>query len=151
MEKSMSGQRIWILAADGARARIVVDPGSVIGDEFVFIAERRKIREAIDSPAGRSFASVGRRRSRIEARNDPVREDEHEFACMLAGVLEEKRRQGLFDWLVIVAAARMLGELRQALSRELRTMVEAEIAKDLTRLPLADIRGAVESYRNADS
>ncbi len=147
----MSGQRIWILAADGARARIVVDPGSVIGDEFVFIAERRKIREAIDSPAGRSFASVGRRRSRIEARNDPVREDEHEFACMLAGVLEEKRRQGLFDWLVIVAAARMLGELRQALSRELRTMVEAEIAKDLTRLPLADIRGAVESYRNADS
>jgi len=147
----MSGQRIWILAADGARARIVVDPGSVIGDEFVFIAERRKIREAIDSPAGRSFASVGRRRSRIEARSDPVREDEHEFACMLAGVLEEKRRQGLFDWLVIVAAARMLGELRQALSRELRTMVEAEIAKDLTRLPLADIRGAVESYRNADS
>jgi protein required for attachment to host cells len=151
MEKSMSGQRIWILAADGARARIVVDPGSVIGDEFVFIAERRKIREAIDSPAGRSFASVGRRRSRIEARSDPVREDEHEFACMLAGVLEEKRRQGLFDRLVIVAAARMLGELRQALSRELRTMVEAEIAKDLTRLPVADIRGAVESYRNADS
>ena len=147
----MSGQRIWILAADGARARIVVDPGSVIGDEFVFIAERRKIREAIDSPAGRSFASVGRQRSRIEARNDPVREDEHEFACMLAGVLEEKRRQGLFDRLVIVAAARMLGELRQALSRELRTMVEAEIAKDLTRLPVADIRGAVESYRNADS
>jgi protein required for attachment to host cells len=30
-------------------------------------------------------------------------------------------------------------------------MVEAEIAKDLTRLPVADIRGAVESYRKADS
>jgi protein required for attachment to host cells len=143
----MHRPRTWILAADGARARIVVDPGVAIGDEYVFIAERRKIREAIDDPVGRSFASVGRRRSRMETQSDPVREDEHEFAGMLAGVLEEKRRQGNFDRLVIVAGARMLGELRRTLSSQVLTMVEFEVQKDLTRLPIAKLRKAVAQHR----
>jgi protein required for attachment to host cells len=143
----MQRPRVWILAADGARARIVVQPGAASGDEYVFIAERRKLREAIESPVGRSFASVGKRRSRMETQSDPVREDEHEFAVMLAGVLEEKRREGMFDRLVVVAGDRMLGELRRTLSAPVQSMIEFEVRKDLTRQPIAKIRKAVAEYR----
>jgi protein required for attachment to host cells len=85
----------------------------------------------------------------METQSDPVREDEHEFASMLAGVLEEKRREGMFDRLVVVAGARMMGELRRALSSQVQAMIAFEVRKDLTRLPIAKLRKAVAEHREA--
>jgi len=73
----MRRPRTWFLVADGSRARPVFESGNeATGSEPVYRAERRRMREAISGLPGRSYASVGRLRSAMEAHSDPVREDE---------------------------------------------------------------------------
>lgn len=98
--------------------------------------------ELSDKP-GRSFASEGSRRSSMEYRSDPVRDDERAFASLLTQVLDSHRRAGDFDRLAVVAAPRMLGDLRHAFTNALRSVTIREVARDLTRMPSAELREAL--------
>ncbi|MGN6585157.1 MAG: host attachment protein [Rhizobiaceae bacterium] len=84
--------------------------------------------------AGSSFASEGTRRSAMEYRSDPVREEERAFARRIARLLEERCLEDDFDRLVLFAAPRMLGDLRDAMTESVRKFIIAEIDKDLTKL-----------------
>lgn len=141
------GPRVWILVADGARARILRDaiPPAEAGkeSELVFRSEQRHLRDIMTDKPGRSFASTGRRSSAMEYRSDPVREDDRAFALTLAEVLDSHRRAGDFDRLVVAAAPQMLGDLRQAFSDSLRRATAAEIAKDFIKLPAKDLRAVI--------
>ena len=52
-----------------------------------------------------------------------------EFARRIAMLLEEGRRVGEFDRLVVMAPPAFLGLLREALPQSLRSIVVAEVAK----------------------
>jgi len=152
----MKPPRIWVLVADGSRARIVRNPAQNTRDrlperietaesneDIVFEAEHKPLREIMSDKPGRSFASEGARRSAMVYHSDPVRNQEKEFASTLIATLEERRQAGEFDRLVVVAPPRMLGLIRQQLPDALRDVVTGEIAKDYTKLGWKQLRGAI--------
>ena len=148
----MKPQKIWVLVADGARARIlrdVVPAGKTRAgrEDLVFRSEQRQLREIMADKPGRSFASTGTRRSAMEYNSDPVREDDRAFAATLAEVLDAHRVAGDFDQLVVAAAPQMLGDLRQAFPANLRRATIAEVAKDFTKLPAHELRGAIANLK----
>lgn len=62
------------------------------------------------------------------------------FIQKLAAWLDTAEREQVFDRLVLVAAPRALGDLREALSKNVFSRVAAEVDKDLTKLPEAEIK-----------
>ncbi|MEX0627924.1 MAG: host attachment protein [Cucumibacter sp.] len=138
----------WILIADGARARVLENTGPGKGlrevEGFEFADARLRARDIMADRAGRSFASVGHSRSAMESPTDPVDKREADFARSLAVMLEKQRRVGAFDRLILVAAPNALGDLRASLTPRVRAIVYAELSKDLTKVPNAEMAKHLE-------
>jgi len=139
----MKATRTWILIADGARARILQNGGPGKGLHAlaggVFRGEHASTHAIMSDRTGRTFSSTGPARSAIEAHSDPHRELKRSFAHRLADALADGWRKRAYDRLIIVAAPSALGDLRAALSQEVRAKVTAEVAKDLTKTPDAAV------------
>jgi protein required for attachment to host cells len=88
---------------------------------------------------GRTFDSAGHGRHAMEPPTDPKRVEQHAFFTEVAERLEAAARGGKFDRLVLVAEPRALGELRRLLAPAVAAKVSAELDKDLTHLPPAEI------------
>lgn len=95
-------------------------------------------QQGTDRP-GRAFQSVGSARSAME-QTDWHDIEEKKFAQEIAERLGRMVRDGKVDKLIIAAPPRTLGELRQALSEQVKARVIAEIDKDFTRHPVPDIQ-----------
>jgi protein required for attachment to host cells len=145
---SMKATRTWILIADGARARILENDGPGKGLHevagMVFQGDHSSTHEIMSDREGRSHTSVGPGRSAIEAHSDPHRELKKKFAHQLADTLAHGLQQKAYDRLVIVAAPSALGDLRAALSDQVRAKVTGEIAKDLTKTPDREVAGHLQ-------
>ena len=75
----------------------------------------------------------------MEPKTDPVEHRETEFVKSLAGMLDRQQQQGDFDRLVIAAAPIALGDIRKAISPAVKKTIVAELNKDLTNLPTAQL------------
>jgi protein required for attachment to host cells len=152
-ETSMKPTRTWVLIADGARARILQNDGPGKGlhevEGCVFHSDHAATHEIMSDREGRSHSSVGPGRSAIEAHSDPHRELKKKFAHQLAAVLASKLREKAYDRLVIVAAPSALGDLRAALSDQVRAKVTGEVAKDLTKTPDGEVAGHLKDVFSA--
>ncbi len=146
----------WALIADGARARILVNNGPVHGDEhhgplaatqhewtaidgLVFEGDHSATRDLVTDRQGRSFSSMGSRRSAIEAKTDPHRDQKTKFANHLAEILAERLQAGAYHRLIVAAPPATLGDLRSAISDKVRATIVAEFANDLTKIPNHEI------------
>jgi protein required for attachment to host cells len=145
----MKQPRTWILLADGAQARIIrqlkAEPES--GERQADLAyefEKDSLRAIMSDRPGRSFSSHDARRSAMEYRSDPVREQQKVFAGLLIADLEKRLQVGEFDRLAVIAEPRMLGLIRERLAKPLRDVVIAQIDKDLNRLPHAELVDAID-------
>ncbi|MCS6762081.1 MAG: host attachment protein [Candidatus Devosia symbiotica] len=133
----------WVLIADGAQARVLENTGpgkglqQVKGLDWAITPMQAQDIQA-DKP-GRSFASNGSGRSTIEPKTDPVGYRETEFVKSLAASMDRKLLDGAFDRLVIIAAPLALGDIRKAISPSVKKTVLAELDKDLTNLPTAQL------------
>jgi protein required for attachment to host cells len=133
----------WILVADGARARILMNEGPGKG-----------LRPAVDGefthelPPTRDLGSD--RPGRLQARGQSARDaitphvDWHQFEKTkfgkeMAKLLDDAVDRNAFDRLVLVAPPRMLGDLRAALAPKTRALVQGELDKDLTHVPLHEL------------
>jgi protein required for attachment to host cells len=120
----------WILVADGSRANLFSRHSD---------GQLEKL-EGWDNPEGRLAGSESQTDDLGSARpgssmtppTDPKRHSQEVFARQLAAVLKE-RCTG-FTRLLVVAAPKFLGDLRQQLDESVRKKVAAEFAKDLTQL-----------------
>ena len=123
--------RIWIVVADGVRALIFRKAGK----DMERIAEARPGYSAAThaDKGGASFHGY-------DVRSEKYHHGEGAFIHNLAAWLDEAERAKAFDRLVLVAAPRALGDLREALSKEVCLRVSAEKAKDLTELSEGEIR-----------
>ena len=130
----------WVLIADGAQARILENTGPGKGLKAVegldWAIEPLQAQDINSDKPGRSHTSVGR--SGVES-NDPVAQRETEFVKSLAAMLDRKLQQGAFDRLVVAAAPIALGDLRKAISPAVKKTIVAELNKDLTNLPTAQL------------
>ena len=135
----MSKPITWVLVADGSRARLFVrqpsDASLSPALDQELIGTNLPSREIGSDRPGRTFDSGGQGRHAKEPPTDPARHAQAEFAREIALLLDDKRKAHAFDRIVVVAAPRFLGELRSMMPQQLRDLVAAEIAKDLTKSP----------------
>jgi protein required for attachment to host cells len=131
-----------ILIGDGHKALFLRNRGS--GGRVDLVVERILERDnpptreqGTDRP-GRSIGSVGVPRSAMEE-SDWHHLGKERFAHELAEALYRHAHANLFERLVIVAPPRILGSLRKAFHAEVVDRIVAEIPKELTAHPLAEI------------
>ncbi len=126
--------RIWIVVADQRIARIFRKNGDgleLIGEALPTKTERKKGMP--DNSMGRVISLGGSPRHKLTPHLEPGRHDAQIFAHDLSVWLENAVRNDLFDRLVLVAAPKTLGDLRQRLSKSVQSRVTAEVNKELTK------------------
>ncbi|MDF0597499.1 host attachment family protein [Psychromarinibacter halotolerans] len=129
----------WVLIADGEKALFLrndldeenLDLNVVRIEEQDNPSDRE---QSANRPGRMQDTGVGQR----SALDDT---DWHElakerFADDLADILYKQAHKGRFDEIVICAAPKTLGEIRDKLHKEVASKVIAEIPKDLTNHPL---------------
>jgi protein required for attachment to host cells len=128
----------WVLIADGAQARVLENTGPGKGLKQVeglqWSNEPLRAKDIVsDRPGG------GATGGSMAPRVDPVEQREEEFVKNLAVILDKHHQQGSFDRLIIAAAPIALGDIRKAISPAVKKTVVAELNKDLTNLPTAQL------------
>ena len=131
--------RIWIVVADGARARFFVqsDDGKklVAARQVDMVApeSRGHARDLKSDKPGRGYASSGAKaRHAFEPAHDPHKLEKHKFSAALAEALDGACERREFDQIVLVAPRRSLGELRGLMTVRVQRCIAKEVAKDLT-------------------
>ena len=139
----MKPTKTWVLIADGARARVLLNEGPGHGlhaiDGLIFHGDHSATHDIVSDREGRSFSSHGAGRSAIESHSDPHRELKRKFAHELADMLARSLEQNAYDRLIIVAPPGALGDLRAAVSDHVRAKVVSEVAHDLTKIPNGEV------------
>ena len=135
----MKASKLWLLIADGGRARVLSNSGPGRGvvavPGLVFSADLPLSHDIGADRPGRSFESSGKTRHAMEPHSDPHQQLKHTFVAGLVDMLEKNLEQGKFDRLVIAAPQSVLGMIRPAISDRLRDVIAAEVDKDLTKVP----------------
>lgn len=126
----------WIVAAGSGRARIFESSGRngplvEIEDLVAPHAGRREQDDRADAP-GRSYDRFGGGRHAMQPATSTREADRKRFAGEIADALENARREKRFDRLYIVAEPALVGLLRRSLDKATRSLVAAEISRNLT-------------------
>lgn len=141
----MKPTRSWIVVADGAKARIFENHGPGKGlsarpeDEMHQALPPSRDIDA-DRP-GRSHDRMGPGRHAMEPPTDAHREEKRRFADLLAQHLNAAALNGVYDRLILVAAPKTLGDLRQSLDKQAAAKLDGELPKDLTQVPDHELPG----------
>jgi protein required for attachment to host cells len=136
--------RIRIVVADQAEA-IFYDTPSLQAQpkEVAHISDplaHQHDRDFSSDRPGRSYESVGGQRHAIEREDDPRQREAVKFAKRISRRLDEARRKGEYDELIVVAGPPFLGLMRKEMSRPTRERVVHEIRKDLVHSPVESLR-----------
>jgi len=135
----------WVVVADGSQARIfsrqsAQDPLSE-KESFDNSVARLKASEILTDQAGRSMQSFGGgARSGMELQTDPAELEEDRFAHRLAEHLGKAAHLNEFQSLVLIAAPRFLGSLRQEITPLVKTKIVGEMPKNLKAMGAAEIQ-----------
>jgi protein required for attachment to host cells len=144
-------RRTWFVIADATQAKIFaqahanerwvgVDQGTFRSPDTSHHARDL----GTDRPA-RSIESIGKARHAIEPKSDARRLAAARFAKDIARFVEQKAADKSYDRLVVAAPPHMLSDLRKAFGRQAKALLVAEVDKDLTKVPLQDLPGHLES------
>jgi protein required for attachment to host cells len=148
----MKAIRTWIVVADGARARFLVNEGPGKGLREALPEESGAppppTRDLGTDRPGRVFESADSSRHAMEPRVDWHRFEKQRFARSVAQVIDRGATERAFDRLVLIAPPRTLGDLRAVLGHASREAVHGEVAKDLTKVPVHDLPGHLEDILN---
>lgn len=137
----------WYAVADGGRARIVQKRARQ-GDrqeafdtlhELVSADLHRATHELGTERPGRTHESATSGRHAVQPRQDLHRAEKQNFVHEVAALLNEASQRDEFDALVLVAPAHALSDLRQALDEPTQRKITAQLQKDLTKVPNADL------------
>lgn len=134
----------WIVIADGAQARILENHGP--GKGLVPLPAKalhkisRPTRDIDTDRPGRGYNPGGQHHA-MDSQSDPHREEKRRLADLLAEHLNAAALEQSYDRLILVAPAKTLGDLRQALSKEASARIDGELTKDLTKIPDHDLPG----------
>jgi len=132
----------WVFVGDGQKALFLINEG----DEKFPNLRRLSVLESPDPPSreqgsdapGRAYLSFGRIRSSVEE-TDWHELQKERFAAAIAGRINRAALSGEFTQIVIVAPAKILGDLRREFTKETGGKIIAELSKDLTNHTIAEI------------
>ncbi len=132
----------FVLVGDGRKALFLRNEGDEtfvnLRTERVLTGDDSATHELGSDRPGRTFQSVGARRSAVE-QTDWHEIEEQRFAHDVAAALLRLVRERKVKALIIVAPPRTLAELRRVLHSEVKNCIVAELDKDLTKHPIDDI------------
>jgi protein required for attachment to host cells len=132
----------WVVVCDGAKALVLENTGGRMRPNLqtreVFDQPDAKSSELGTDKPGRSFNSVGSARSAVE-QVDWHEQEEQRFLKRLAEHLDRAVLAGETRSLIVAAPPRALGVLRGAFTAHVRQAVEAEVEKDLVKMPVEQI------------
>ena len=74
-------------------------------------------------------------------KEEPKETEAKAFAQRVADELEQNLNENVYDELVLIAAPKFLGMLRDAISSQVRDTVTDEIGKDFTKMSSHDLEG----------
>ena len=133
----------WILVADGSRARIL---SHRTGErhfaqvrDFDAPDARKHARDLTSDLPGRSLESANAAHHAMEPRSDPHEQAEHAFLAGLAAEFGRAALSAAVDRVVVAAPPRAMAVLRKELDPRLRGKIAAELTKDLTKTPIAEL------------
>lgn len=126
-------EKIWILVADSAHARILATTARTAMPTEVTRLEhpesRLKESELVSDQPGRSREPRAQGHAMKEA--SATAQEESVFAGEIVRTLDKARQEGRFNSLVLVASPHFLGVLRQKLNGPLEKSVIQSIDKNL--------------------
>ncbi len=132
---------IRVLVLDGTRMVLLVNDGNSEAPNLRVIEHRHFTnppnREIRDEAPGLNFSTGHPGRNTME-RVDPHRENETRFIAFTAEWLDQLTSDDP-AYLVVAAPPRVLAEWRRTCPTRLRKRVVGEVAKDLTKQPVAEI------------
>lgn len=134
--------KVWVLVADGEKALFFENTGNRKTPAFRVVRELEQenpaTREQGTSPPGRMHDPGPNQKSAME-QTDWHRLAEERFAKEAAQLLYRYAHENRFRQIVLVAAPRVLGELRKELHPEVASRVIGEVPKTLTNHPVDQI------------
>lgn len=143
---------MWVLVADRGSARILSrsDPKAILVEEesFTWPGGRQKGRDINTDAPGRVFDSAGQGRHAV-GRADPADHEAETFARTLIEELDKRVSRENHRRVVIVAAPRFLGTLRQLMPKHLSARLAAEVDKDVVGASCEDLTALVSERTRA--
>ena len=133
-----------VFVGDGRKALFLRNEGDEkfpnLKTESVFLDKNPPTHEQGTDKPGRLFAGAGAggRRGAV-ATTDWHDLEEHHFARVVAEALEKLVRERHVKALLIAAPPRTLADLRQALHKDVKACIIAEVDKDFTKQPVYEI------------
>ena len=139
----------WILVADASRAQLYshekTGEGISLVREYQHPESRLKASEIASDRAGHQESKGSGRGSLVE-RADPKKYEAERFAIELAHALEQGRAAGIYQKSVLVAPAHFIGLLHEHLSARARALIDTNIEKDYTQLPVGELISSLQRY-----
>jgi protein required for attachment to host cells len=138
----------WILAADGARARIFAMEGDKVRelDDLSNPHGRDAKRDINTDKDGRwhggGTAAHKLSGSKYEPDVDPLKHEEEKFAKEIGEYLERASSEHRFDDLCVIAPPEFMGRLRDKMGEQAKKCIKEELVKDISWFSDA----AVEQY-----
>jgi protein required for attachment to host cells len=132
----------WIVAADASRARIlqVADRERLVEVEDFVNPEGRLHNREINSDAKGRFRGPDRPGGHSSDDGEHTVDHYNElFAKRVADYLDKARNEHRYERLVIVAAPKVLGQIRKRLGKEVEKLVVDDLDKDLSWLNAREI------------
>ena len=148
----------WVVVADGEKYLLLRNRGdrTHLRLEVVDHADipNAPAHELASDRTGRRYDAARNVSGQVKAWGRSAMEEtdwhrlaEARFADELAGKLRDWAAAERFGQLVVVADPRSLGILRQAYDDRLRSVILAEIDKNLTNLPLEGIEASIRGWQ----
>ena len=132
-----------VFVGDGRKALFLRNAGDEkfpnLKTERVFAEENPPTHEQGTDRPGRGFAHAGAHRRGSMEQTDWHHLEEHRFVERVAAALEGVVRTRHVPALVIAAPPRTLADLRRAFHDDVKARIVAEVGKDLTKHPVAEI------------
>ncbi len=142
-------RKTWIVVADNSRARIFTaeTPSSPLieMDSIVHPEARMHDRDITSDLPGRGSGTGGSRHS-YESATDAKDYENMGFAKRVTDFLDDARKNDSYRQLIIVAAPKLLGNLRSEMNDQTRKLVTLELDKNLSQLSPEDIRKHMPEY-----
>lgn len=137
-----------VLVTDGAKMLLLKNNGDAIDPELAVMAHRTidnpPNRDQMSDAPGLTFSSMGHRRSTY-GEADPHQQAEDHFTAASAAALAQAV-QDQDGKVVVVAPPATLSVLRRHYDRATQDRLVAEIEKDMTGHPVADITRLVSEW-----
>lgn len=131
----------WLLIANGANATISSYHNIFQSLEVLPNGKLQHVNlpssELVTTKRGRVINSASGGRSAFERPTDPHTHEKQVFASEIAAFLQQHQEQ--FISLIVVAAPKTLGDLRNAFSKQIKDKVIAEVDKDFTHIKVHEL------------